>query len=172
MQRLHKQIEPFQSGAQTDKNFLFYISRFWFVIFTPTLHTCGHHSFRQFCKAVVTIYPTTLVFLNSSPFFFSNLLLEDETFRDTHEHAANKPVFCLLGKSFLYFISFWQSVINWYTWFQYKRGYKFFCLAIRPMYKGIQDSLGFWIPRRGFRIPGTGLQSLSVELGFWIPNVN
>ena len=38
----------------------------------------------------------------------------------------------------------------------------------RPMYKGIQDSLGFWIPRRGFQIPGTGFQSLSVELGFWI----
>ena len=36
-------------------------------------------------------------------------------------------------------------------------------------YKGIQDSLGFWIPRRGFQIPGTGFQSLSVELGFWIP---
>ena len=26
-------------------------------------------------------------------------------------------------------------------------------------YKGIQDSLGFWIPRGGFRIPGTGFQS-------------
>ena len=37
--------------------------------------------------------------------------------------------------------------------------------------KGIQDSLGFWIPHRGFRIPGTGLQSLSVELGIWIPIV-
>ena len=38
-------------------------------------------------------------------------------------------------------------------------------------YKGIQDSLGFWIPRRGFRIPGAGFQSFSVELGFWIPIV-
>ena len=38
-------------------------------------------------------------------------------------------------------------------------------------YKGIQDSLGFWIPHRGFRIPGTGFQYLSVELGFWIPIV-
>ena len=26
--------------------------------------------------------------------------------------------------------------------------------------KGIQDSLGFWIPRRGFRIPGTVFQIL------------
>ena len=34
--------------------------------------------------------------------------------------------------------------------------------------KGTQDSLGFWIPRREFRIPGTGFQSLSMELGFWI----
>ena len=33
--------------------------------------------------------------------------------------------------------------------------------------KSIKDNLGFWIPRRGFRILGTGFQSLSVELGFW-----
>ena len=38
--------------------------------------------------------------------------------------------------------------------------------------KGIQDSLGFWIPRGGFQIPGTVFQSLSVELGFWIPIVS
>ena len=31
--------------------------------------------------------------------------------------------------------------------------------------KGFQNSLGFWIPRLGFRIPGTRFQSLSVELG-------
>ena len=37
--------------------------------------------------------------------------------------------------------------------------------------KGIQDSLGFRIPCREFRISGTELQSLSVELGFWIPIV-
>ena len=38
--------------------------------------------------------------------------------------------------------------------------------------KVIQDSLRFWIPRRGFRIPGAGFRSLSVELGFWIPIIN
>ena len=38
--------------------------------------------------------------------------------------------------------------------------------------KGIQDSLGFCIPRRGFRIPATGFQFLSVELGSWIPIVS
>ena len=38
--------------------------------------------------------------------------------------------------------------------------------------KGIQDSLGFWISRRGFRIPVTGFQYLSVELGSWIPIVS
>ena len=36
----------------------------------------------------------------------------------------------------------------------------------------IQDSLGFWIPRWGFRIPGTGFQFLSVELEFWISIVS
>ena len=36
-------------------------------------------------------------------------------------------------------------------------------------WKRIQDSLGFWIPHRGFQIPGTGFQSLSVELGFVVP---
>ena len=42
---------------------------------------------------------------------------------------------------------------------------------------GIQRSLGFWIPRRGFRIPSTGFQSFSADLGFWfqifiqIPNI-
>ena len=44
-------------------------------------------------------------------------------------------------------------------------------VSIAPC-KGIQDSLGFCIPRRGFRIPGTGFQSLSAELGFWIPIVS
>ena len=38
--------------------------------------------------------------------------------------------------------------------------------------KGIKDSLGFWIPHCGFRIPGTLFQYLSVELGFWIPIVS
>ena len=42
----------------------------------------------------------------------------------------------------------------------------------RPMYEANQDSLGLWISRRGFRIPDTGFQSLSVELGFWIPIVS
>ena len=35
--------------------------------------------------------------------------------------------------------------------------------------KGIQDIPGFWIPCYWFQIPGSGFQSLSVELGFWIP---
>ena len=38
--------------------------------------------------------------------------------------------------------------------------------------KGIQDSLGFWIPSRWFQIPGSGFQSVSVEFGFWIPIVS
>ena len=39
-------------------------------------------------------------------------------------------------------------------------------------YKGIQDSLGSWIPYRGFQTPGTGFQSLSVELWLWIAIVS
>ena len=40
--------------------------------------------------------------------------------------------------------------------------------------KGIQDSLGFWIPRHAFRIPGTEFQSFFSEIlelysGFQIP---
>ena len=40
-------------------------------------------------------------------------------------------------------------------------------LTIAPCNR-VQNSLGFWIPRRGFLIPGTGFQSLSLALGFWI----
>ena len=40
----------------------------------------------------------------------------------------------------------------------HKKNFKF------ASWKGIQDSLEFWIPRRGVRIPGTAFQSLSVKL--------
>ena len=46
----------------------------------------------------------------------------------------------------------------------------FFLIRLIAPCQGNQDSLGFWNPRRGFRISGTGFQSLSVELGFWIPS--
>ena len=36
--------------------------------------------------------------------------------------------------------------------------------------KGIQGTLGFWIPRRGFRIPFTGFQIFLG--GTWIPDSN
>ena len=36
----------------------------------------------------------------------------------------------------------------------------------------VRDSLGFWIPRRGFRIPGTRFLTFPVELGFRIPMVS
>ena len=46
------------------------------------------------------------------------------------------------------------------------------CLHIIPC-KGIQDSLRFWIPCSGFRIPGNRFRiSLPVELGFWTPIVS
>ena len=45
------------------------------------------------------------------------------------------------------------------------------CTCFAPS-KGIQDILGLWIPCSGVRIAITGFQSLSVELGFWIPIVS
>ena len=39
-------------------------------------------------------------------------------------------------------------------------------LRLAP-WKGIQRSLAFWIPRRGFQIQSTGFQSLPADLGFW-----
>ena len=39
-------------------------------------------------------------------------------------------------------------------------------------WKKIQHSLGLWVPPCIFRIPGTGFQSLSVELGFRISIFN
>ena len=47
--------------------------------------------------------------------------------------------------------------------------YIIYFLILYPK-KGMQDCLGFCIPCRGFRILGTGLQSLSVELK--IPDTN
>ena len=44
------------------------------------------------------------------------------------------------------------------------------CVELVAPCKRIQDGLGFLIPRRGFRIPGTLFQCLSV--GFWIPIVS
>ena len=49
-----------------------------------------------------------------------------------------------------------------------KQDAELFRVSFAPC-KGMQDSLGFWIPRRGFRIPGTTFQSRSVKLGFWNP---
>ena len=48
----------------------------------------------------------------------------------------------------------------------------YLCCDLFAPCKGIQDSLGFWILCCGFRISGTGFQSLSVGLGFGIPVVS
>ena len=45
----------------------------------------------------------------------------------------------------------------------------FSAAEVSSLCKGIHDSLVIWMPCRGFRIPATWFQSLSVELGFWIP---
>ena len=52
-----------------------------------------------------------------------------------------------------------------------KQDAELFRVSLAPC-KGIQDSLGFLIPRREFWVPGTRFQSSSVEVGFWIPNLS
>ena len=47
-----------------------------------------------------------------------------------------------------------------------------FSCNVSPHVRKPRKSLGSWIPRHGSRIPGTGFQSLSVELGYWIPIVS
>ena len=47
-----------------------------------------------------------------------------------------------------------------------------FSCNVSPHVTGTQDSLGSRIARHGSRIPGTGFQSFSVELGYWIAIVN
>ena len=47
-----------------------------------------------------------------------------------------------------------------------------FSCNVSPHVRKPRNSLGSRIPRHGSRIPGTGFQSLSVELGYWIPIVS
>ena len=47
-----------------------------------------------------------------------------------------------------------------------------FSCNVSPHVRKPRKSLGSRIPRHGSRIPGTGFQSLSVELGYWIPIVS
>ena len=44
--------------------------------------------------------------------------------------------------------------------------------TLREHLPHVKDSLGFWIPRPGFQIPGTGFRSLLVKFGFLIPISN
>ena len=59
-------------------------------------------------------------------------------------------------------------------WHTVRSGSPHFCFS--QVEEGLEreynDSLGFWIPHCGFRIPGSGFQSLLVEFGFSIPIVN
>ena len=41
--------------------------------------------------------------------------------------------------------------------------------TLREQLPHVKDSLGFWIPRPGFQIPGTSFRSLLVKFGFLIP---
>ena len=88
----------------------------------------------------------------------------------TCRHILPKVVMTLQSnpeKSLLIFIVWNELVSNAYIW-QIIR--LFTCLT---HVMGIQDSLGLWIVRRKFRIPGTGHRILyPTELGFWIPIVS
>ena len=67
------------------------------------------------------------------------------------------------------FFMFWKGSLSKIRWHLPRRvlptvdykGYLFF-----PPCKGIQDSLGFWIPRHGLRIPGTGFIPCQWDLVF------
>ena len=83
-------------------------------------------------------------------------------------YAFNFHSAVLISLSFLYFHYFNTFQVANVTKLKEERNFwsTVFRIALCEV---IQDSLGFWIPWHGFRIPGTGFQSLSVKLGFWIP---
>ena len=66
-----------------------------------------------------------------------------------YDVVIHSTIQCIIGYSN-------TAAVAWASSHQY---YNSFALC-----KEIHDSLGFRIPRHGFQIPGTGLQSLSLEL--------
>ena len=88
----------------------------------------------------------------------------------SHDRDAKIPASCILWKKREFFLATGFCHINCYA----QSEACFFCSLplyvtiekprepvtfwVAP-YKGIQDSLGSWIPRRGFRIPGTGFRT-------------
>ena len=70
----------------------------------------------------------------------------------------------------------WETVVKWQRLSQYFRIPRNtlclsprFCFSFDPC-KEIQESLGFWIPRRGFLTSGTGFRIFVHET--WIPDTN
>ena len=166
MRRLHNQIQPFHSGAQTDKNFE--IARIRkFASGTFILHLAFLNCYLpRLCTLTVTI-----TYGNSAkrwlkyilPHWFSLLLLSSSSIIYCWKMRHSRHTIMNRLRSFLCFISFGQSVINWYTWFHYKRGYKFFCLAIfAPCIRESKTVLD-----SGFHAVDSGFQALDSNLCQW-----
>ena len=100
----------------------------------------------------------------------NNQILASKIYQTEHRESLRNNIETRNRVSYHFNSSLWWSNFN-------KPALTFFkglqCHSlIPPPREGIQGSLGFWIPHLGFRIPGTGFQSFSVELGFWIPIIS
>ena len=98
------------------------------------------------------------LFPSHHPLFLTRALREDDW--GLARFISEKEKFMQSLSSVTNFLSFKKNAV-WFVNF-------FFWLTV---IQGIQDSLEFWILRRGFRIQGTGFQFLSVKLWCCILNV-
>ena len=99
----------------------------------------------------------------------NNQILASKIYQTEHRESLRNNVETRNRVSYHFNSSLWWNNFNKVALTVFK-GLQ--CHSLVPLCKGIVGSLGFWIPHLGFRIPGTGFQSFSVELGFWIPIIN
>ena len=98
------------------------------------------------------------LFPSHHPLFLTRALREDDW--GLARFISEKEKFMQSLWSVTNFLSFKKNAV-WFVNF-------FFSLTV---IQGIQDSLGFWILRRGFRIQDTAFQLLLVKIWCCIPNV-
>ena len=108
---------------------------------------------------------------NRSSWLLMGFIITTEEFWLKRKSNQNDKAMILNGKK-INFDSMWlMYIIVKLLFWTSKRAvlpYKMNKVFFAPC-KGIQDSLGFQIPRCRFRIPGTAFQTLAVEFGFRIP---